>query len=173
MAEKYESFDQRNYESVYLHTGTIIEHPIEKVWPHALNIGKWMSAHGLETVAGEPGKVGHFERVFPRGLSEDLGQPRYHLYGVAEIIPFQLIALEVLPERGGSYGNTREWMSFDSIIFTDLGQRTKLTFHMIDVHLGKGGPDFQKQKKAELEEAGGRLLTQYFENLKQLVAAGP
>jgi hypothetical protein len=168
MQARRESLDHKPYESLYLHTETIIDHPVQKVWPHALNIGGWMSAHRLETVAGEPGKVGHFERVFPRDLTDDVPLPRYHLYGIAEIIPFKLIALEVLPEEGGSYGITRQWMSFDSILLTDMGARTNLTFLMVDAHMGKGDETFHARRRSELETARG-LLDKYFENLKRLI----
>jgi hypothetical protein len=171
MPDLRESLDHRPYESIYMLAETVIDHPVEKVWPHALDIGGWMSAHRLETRNGEPGKVGHFERVYPRDLGDDVPLPRYHLYGVAEIIPLKLIALEVLPEQGGSYGNAREWMSFDSILLNDLGGRTRLTFMLVDVHMGKGEKDFHARRKSELEGARA-LLEQYFENLKQLVSRG-
>lgn len=171
MADGYQSLDEKPYESIYLHVQTRIEHPVQKVWPHALNIGGWMSAHGLETVDGEPGQVGHFEKVVPRKLGTDVPLPHYHLYGVAEIIPLKLIALEVLPERGGSYGKTRQTMSFDSILLEDLGDATGLTFLMVDVYLGKGEPDFCARRKQELNQARG-LLEEYFDNLKRLVERG-
>jgi hypothetical protein len=171
MAERRESLDDRPYESIYMHAETVIDHPVQRVWPHALNIGGWMSAHRLETVSGRAGSVGHFERVYPRDLADDVPLPRYHLYGVAQIIPLKLIALEVLPEQGGSYGNAREWMSFDSILLTDLGDRTHLTFLLVDAHMGRGDPDFHTRRKQELEGARG-LLEKYFENLKRMVAEG-
>lgn len=170
MTETYRTLDDRPYESVYLHAQTIIDHPIEKVWPHALDIGRWMNAHRLEPLAGEPGKVGRFERVHPKGLGEAVGKPHYHLYGIAQIIPHKLIALEVLPEKGGSYGSAREWMSFDSILFADLGGRTQLTFLMVDAHMGRGEPGFHAKRTAELEQARG-MLEGYFENLKRQVEA--
>lgn len=171
MAHGYQSLDEKPYESVYLHAQTRIEHPVQKVWPHVLNIGGWMSAHGLETVAGEPGQVGHFERVVPKTLGPDVPLPHYHLYGIAEIVPHQLIVLEVMPERGGSYGKTRQSMSFDSILLQDLGNATGLTFLMVDVYMGKGEPDFCARRKQELTAARS-LLEQYFENLKLLVDKG-
>jgi hypothetical protein len=113
--------------------------------------------------------AGHFERVHPRSVGAETPLPHYHLYGIAEIIPFKLIALEVLPEKGGSYGEKREWASFDNIVFTDLGGRTQLTFLMVDVYQGKGDEEFHRRQKAKLD--GGRaLLQQYFENLKRLVS---
>jgi hypothetical protein len=171
VTDGYRSLVEKPYESVYLHADTIIDHPVEKVWPQVLNIGGWMSAHGLETVAGEPGKVGHFEKVVPRQLGPDVPLPHYHLYGVAEIIPYKLVVLEVLPEKGGSYGKTRQTMSFDSILLTDLGDKTALVFLMIDVHAGRGEADFLARRKRELKEARG-LLEQYFENLQRLVEQG-
>lgn len=172
MTDQRTRLEHRPYESVYLLAETTIDHPVEKVWPHALNIGSWMSAHRLEPLSGEPGKVGHFERVWPRELPDEVGQPRYHLYGIAAVIPHKCIALEVLPEKGGSYGSAREWMSFDSILFADLGGRTQLIFYMIDAHMGKGEPDFHERRQKELQDVAGKLLVQYFENLKQLVERG-
>ena len=168
MPDHRESLDDRPYESIYVHVETVLDHPVERVWPHALNIGGWMSAHRLEAIAGEPGKIGHFERVHPRNLSDDVPLPRYHLYGIAEIIPFKLIALEVLPEQGGSYGVTREWMSFDSIILTDMGARTNLTFLLVDAHIGRGDSAFHARRSVELAEVRPLMQT-YFQNLKRLI----
>jgi hypothetical protein len=170
MPEQYERLDEKPYDSHYLHAEVILDHPVERVWPHALKIGRWMSAHGLETVAGESGKVGHFERVYPRGLGPEIGLPHHHVYGIAHIIPHKYLALEVLPERGGSYGNKREWISFDGILLTDLGAKTQLTFLLIDVHRGKGSREEYAQRGAEIEGLR-KLLDQYFENLRCLVAA--
>jgi hypothetical protein len=48
-------------------------------------------------------------------------------------------------------------MSFDTILLTELESgRTKLTFMMIDVHMGKGAPDFHQRRREELEEVAGR-----------------
>jgi hypothetical protein len=64
----------------------------------------------------------------------------------------------------GSYGKTRPWLMFDVLQFTDLGGRTRLTFLMIDVQLGKeGAPESQ-------HEGVGQMIRGYFENLKRLVA---
>lgn len=168
MTNGYRSLADRPYGSLYLYVEAIIDHPVEKVWPHALDIGSWMSAHGLETIAGEPGKVGHFERVLPRGVGADVPLPHYHLYGITEIIPLKLIVLEVFPERGGSYGVTKQWMSFDNILLTDLGGRTKVVFLMVDAHLGEHDEEYHQRRKKEVE--GGRdLLNGYFENLRRLV----
>jgi hypothetical protein len=171
MAAEYRSLDEKSYESRYLLLDTVIDHPVERVWPHALNIGGWMSDHGLETLAGEPGKVGHFERVFPKGLGDDIPRPHYHVYGVAEIIPMKYIALEVFRERGGSYGHTRDGMAFDNIVLTDLSGRTKLTFIQIEVHLGerqKNDEAWQQQLQRD-EAIILERLRKYFDNLKQLV----
>jgi hypothetical protein len=168
MTDPYRALDQKPYDSKYVLLETVLDYPIEKVWPQALKIGSWMNAHRLETLAGEAGKVGHFERVHPLKIGADVPLPHYHLYGIEKIIPFKLIALEVLPEKGGSYGETRSWASFDSILFTDLGGKTQLTFYMIDVYQGKGDEAFHQREDAKLERAGD-LLKRYFDNLKQQV----
>jgi hypothetical protein len=168
MTDGYRSLEDRPFGSFYLYVETTLDHPVENVWPHALNIGSWMSAHGLETISGESGKVGHFERVLPRGLPADVPQPHYHLYGITKIIPHKLIALEVFPERGGSYGVTKPWVSFDNILLTDLGGRTRVVFLMVDAHLGPHDEEYNERRAGDVE--GGRdLLNGYFENLRRLV----
>jgi hypothetical protein len=165
----YSRLDQKPYDTHYMLAETIIPHPLEEVWPHALNIGAWMSAHRLESLSGTTGSVGHFERVYPRDLPAETKTPLYHLYGVAHVIPLKYIALEVLPEKGGSYGNYREWMSFDGILLTRLPDiTTHLTFLLVDVHLGKGDHESYEKTRKELDDARP-LLDQYFENLKRLV----
>lgn len=169
---KYKRLDEKPYESQYLCVETIIEYPVEKVWPHALQIGKWMTDHRLETLAGEAGKVGHFERVFMRGIGAEVPEPHYHLYGIAEIIPFKLIAMEVFPEIGGSYGKKREWVMFDSILFVDLGGRTHITFLLVDMQVGRGAGRHRKKMDDEEQEREviRDRLGRFFDNLRQLVS---
>jgi hypothetical protein len=168
MIDHYMSLADKPYESMYMYGDTIIDHPVEKVWPHALNIEGWMSAHRLETLAGEPGKAGHFQRVYPRGIGDDVALPHYHLYGIAEVIPPKLIALEVFPEKGGSYGSTVPRLSFDYILLTDLGGKTHVIFAMVDITLQKDDVEFKKRQEREHEE-GRERLAPYFDNLKRLV----
>jgi hypothetical protein len=167
--DEYRNLSDKPFESFYLYVETVIDHPVAKVWPHALNIGGWMSDHRLDTIAGEAGKVGHFERVYPRNLGNDVPLPHYHLYGVAEIVPQKLIVLEVFPEVGGSYGKTRPKISFDNIFLTDIGGRTHVVFQMIDVQMGRGDKDFAVRRKAELEGGVRSMIERYFENLRRLV----
>lgn len=169
---KYESLAAKPYGSEYLYVETILDHPVQKVWPHALHIGKWMTDHRMETLAGSPGTVGHFERVFPRGIAAEVPEPHYHLYGIAQIVPFKMIAMEVFPERGGSYGKTREWVMFDTILFTELGNRTHIGFLLVDMHLGHEAPkDPRKVQEEEKEREVMRdRLSRFFDNLKQLVS---
>lgn len=165
----YRSLDDKPFESIYLYVDAVIDQPIDKVWPHALNIGSWMNKHDLETVAGEPGKVGHFQKVLPRGLGSDVPLPHYHLYGIAHIVPPKLIVLEVLPEKGGSYGKTRPKMTFDTISLTDLGGRTQIAYLLIEANLGKGPEDFYGRRKAEIESVR-TTIESFFGNLQRLAA---
>lgn len=172
MANGYKKLADKPYESHYVFAETVIDYPVEKVWPQALNIGGWMSDHRLATVDGTAGQVGHFERVFPRGIGEEVPLPHYHLYGITSVIPLKCISLEVIPERGGSYGNTRARMGFDTILLTDIGGKTRLTFLVIDVNLGRTEP---KEGESLPSPAGANdeklheMLERYFDNLKQRV----
>jgi hypothetical protein len=171
MSDHFERLEQKTYDSHYLYVDTTIDHSVGAIWPYALDIGSWMTAHRFESLAGEAGKAGHFVRVLPRGLGNEVPLPHHHLYGIAEIIPQKLIVLEVFPEKGGSYGNERPWVSFDSILFSDLGNTTKVIFLMIDVHLRKGDEEYLQRRKKEIDGARS-LLNGYFNNLRMLVENG-
>jgi hypothetical protein len=166
----YKTLDDKPYQSAYLYHDAIIDSPVRELWPHVLNIGGWMAAHGLETIDGRPGEVGHFERVHPRGLAAGTPEPHYHLYGIAEIVPFKCVALEVFPEAGGSYGNSAKKTSFDTILLSDLGERTHLSFLMIDVLLQpREGDVLHAEDKQQRRERLRSLLDTYFDNLRRLV----
>jgi hypothetical protein len=161
--------DQKPFESHYRYFETTIDHAVEKVWPHALNIAGWMTDHRIVTLAGEPGKVGHFERVFARGIGPQVPEPHHHLYGMAALVPLKYIALEVFPERGGSYGNTREWAGFDGILLVDLGDKTKVIVLLMVVTRGKVEETKTLEEQRQDDEATRAQLESYFKNLKRLV----
>jgi hypothetical protein len=166
----YQSMEQRPYASHYMYVETTIEQPVAKVWPHALNIQSWMTAHRLETITGRSGSVGHLERVYPRDLGCDVKPPHYHLYGVGHVVPSKFIGLEVFPEKGGSYGDEKPWMSFDGIVFVDLGTSTRVIFLMVDVQLEGTQEADRRRREQELSE-GRKLIQSYFENLRTLAAS--
>jgi hypothetical protein len=166
----YTSMEQRPYASHHMYLETTIEQPVARVWPHALDIQSWMTAHRLETISGRSGTVGHLERVHPRDLGSDVALPHYHLYGLGNVVPYKFIALEVFPEKGGSYGDDRQWMSFDGIVFVDLGASTKVIFLMVDVQLEGTQEADRRRREKELSE-GRKLIEGYFENLRKLSAS--
>jgi hypothetical protein len=165
----YTSLGAKPYDSFYLYLETTLNHPISRVWPHVLNIGGWMSAHPLETIDGKAGEVGYFQRVYPAAATSGPA-PNYHLYGISEIVPLKHVVLDVFPENGGSYGNDRPRMSFNTISTTEIDGRTVVGYQMIDVHLGRGGDEFCARRTREMQGVR-ELLLKYFDNLKQLVEA--
>lgn len=167
----YRSFDDRPYDSHYLHAEATIDRPVEAVWPSALDIGSWMSDYRLETIAGEPGKAGFLQRVHPPGIGETVPQPHYHLYGIAHIIPLKLIVLEVFPEKGGSYGKAEEKLSFDSIVLNDIGNVTTINMVVVDAMMGSRRKDSLKDLQSKEVATRERLLS-YFDNLRRLVERG-
>ena len=166
MGDTYRNLQEKPFESHYVFVDAVLDEPVAKVWPHAVHIGKWMNDHKLETLAGEPGHLGHFEKVLPQGLGEEYKPPRHHFYGIAHLVPFKCISLEVFPEKGGSYGSTEQWQMFDHIILTDLGNKTHITFLMQEVHPGPAGG---QQRKLGEEEQMRERSRKYFDILLQLV----
>jgi hypothetical protein len=170
MPERYRSLDEKPFDSHYMWEEIDIDAPVETVFGFALRIGDWMDAHILESVDGVAGHVGHFERVFPRELPSGTGHPHHHVYGIAHIIPNRYIALEVMPERGGSYGETRPWTSFDGITLTDLGDAgTRVVFLLIDSHEGRGTDDSRAERATFIEGMRTQLIVPYLHRLKEQV----
>ena len=171
-AQNIDKFQQKPYYSNYGYTETIIDRPVEKVWPHVLEIAKWMDAHNLETISGEPGKFGHLVKVMPHGLTDKNPLPHYHLYAVAKIIPFKLIALEVFPEKNGSYGGDDKHTSFDTVLLSDIGgKKTKVAFYLTDINWKenpKNGMDPDK-RDAGMQSYMDNKFEQFWVNLKNNV----
>lgn len=165
MGATYRELSEKPYKTHHFLTETVIDRPVEVVWPHIVKIGSWMTDHKLETIAGEEGTVGHFERVWPRNLDDDTAEPLYHLYGIAKIIPERCIVLEVFPEKGGSYGDAfypPEFVNFDAILLTDLGDKTQVSFFGIEVYA-----EHDDAYDKDIHDQIGR----YFENLRELCEA--
>jgi hypothetical protein len=164
------------FASHYLHVAAVIDAPVSQVWPHVLDIESWLQDHELETINGAPGTVGLVQRVRPRGLSEAIPRPHYHLYGIAHVVPERLIVLEVFAEKGGSYGITHDWAMFDYLIVSDKGDKTEVSFVMLDLTLGDAGQrarghnPLSKDKEAESAHTIERLRHN-FGNLKRLVGS--
>ena len=167
MPQTYAGFDERPFDSHYLYTDTVIDYPIDVVWPRAINIPAWMHDHvRYESVSGSPGEVGNLLRVLLRDPGE-LPPPQYTLTGIAHIIPFKLITFEVFPEKGGSYGGEvfpSDYRGFDTFLFTDLGERTKVAFFVVST-------SESKIAIPKSDEARVAAVQKHFDNLRELIAS--
>lgn len=169
MTNRYSRFSERPYETTYVCFDTLVEADVQHVWSCAIDIESWMSEYTLETLDGQRGRVGYFQRVYPPVLAT-MPPPHYHYYGIAEIIPQKLIALETFNEKGGSYGRARDGMHLDLIVFADFGDRTKVTFVFTMIDLGAADPERPSHKPTDTDRARWNArMERYFENLKQLV----
>jgi hypothetical protein len=168
MAQAFRTLAQKPFASHYFYCDAVIDHPVERVWPHALNIASWMTDHRLETIDGASGHVGHFERVWAGDIDPaTTPEPHYHLYGISQIVPHKLIVLEVFPEFGGSYGSMKDSVGFDAMVFTNLGDATSIAFVMIEVETGEDGNN--DEAWAETQEIATERIRRYFDNLRELV----
>jgi hypothetical protein len=174
MTSIYDRLDRKPFGSHYRYFETTIARSVEDVWPHALNIGSWMTDHRLVPLAGEPGKVGYFEQVFAGGVGKDVPPPHHHFYGIAEVVPLKYIALEVFPEVGGSYGDPQQWIGFDGILLIDVGGSTKVVVLLLVVNPEKPEDKAPQSHETDArEDATAIQLNRYFDNLKRLAEATP
>ena len=167
----YSRFSEKPYETTYTCFETTVDARIEHVWPCAVDIENWMSEYRLDTLDGERGKVGYFQRVYPP-VQPTMPPPHYHYYGIAELIPHKLIVLETFNEKGGSYGRTRPGMHLDLIILNDLGGvGTRVTLIMTEIGLGAAADATHvAHKPTDADRARwSARMDRYFENLKRQV----
>jgi hypothetical protein len=180
LAPTYTSVDERPFHTHYVWAEAVLDHPIEKVWEYALDLPLWMGAnHEWEPLAGETGKAGMLWRIWPRrhyvaekGMDPDnLAPPRYHFVGIGKVIRHKLIGVEVWPERGGSYGAAIDpsHRGLDSVLFTDLGERTNVRALFIAVEDPK--PD-QRVDTSEEEQVAANVML-HFENLQKVLGGVP
>jgi hypothetical protein len=180
LESSYQSVDQRPFDTHYVWADADYDHPIEKVWEHAVDIPSWMGAnHEWEPLAGETGKAGMLYRLWPRrhylvesGVEGECPPPHYHFVGIAKVIRHKLLGIEVWPEEGGSYGGLviPSHKGLDSLVFTDLGGgRTNLKGLFIAVEDRK--PDQQIDTSEEENIAANVML--HFDNLRKVIEGTP
>jgi hypothetical protein len=172
IVECYQTLAQKPFESGYLYVDAAIDFPVEQVWAQAVHIGRWMTDHRLMTLAGRPGEVGHFEKVYSADADPQAPPPHFHFYGIAALVPLKCISLEVFPAKGGSYGDTRHWVMFDEILLTDLGSRTHVGVLMIEVDMSATtGAHGEQDPGTGWQEKARARMDRYLQNLREAVQA--
>lgn len=170
IVERYETLAQKPFESVHTYVDAVIDFPVEQVWAQAVHIGRWMTDHRLETIAGTSGEVGYFEKVVVVEADPKAPPPHYILYGIADLVPLKCISLEVFPEKGGSYGDPRRWINFDQILLTDLGSKTHVAVVILHVDVTVP-PRAEQDRGVDWKELLRARLTRYLQNLQAVVQA--
>ena len=150
IADEDKHWRDKEYYDVTYYTDTVIDAPIEKVWPHALNTRAWLNDLHTETVFGEVGTVGHIERVTPPGsLDDDLSLRNYHYDKLTEVIPNRLFTLKVFFEKGGSYCGLNT-MSFDTFMLSEDNGKTRVSMIYNAEHPRHGKTDAEIEKTNRL-----------------------
>lgn len=159
------------YYDVTYYTETIIDAPVNKVWPHALNTKGWLNDLRTETVFGQVGKVGHVERVaHPSIFDDDLALRNYHYDKLTEVIPNKLFTLKVFSEKGGSYGSGEENVSFDTFILTESNGKTKVSLIYNAEHTRGGKSDEEiKRENENMKKAFDKRFVAFWMKLHKLV----
>ncbi|MCT2532376.1 hypothetical protein N2488_04200 [SAR92 clade bacterium H231] len=153
---------------VYFFEETVIDQPVEKVWPHLLNIKGWLNDYGTERLSGEEGKVGLLVKVMPPGIGDEVPLPHNHLYRLATVIPNKLITLKVFSEEGGSYG--MDYTNIDNMLLTEVDGKTKISFigGMEIRRHGMSEKEIQEYAKV-IEDSVPVRFEKFWVNLKRLV----
>lgn len=156
------------------HIDFVLEHPVEKVWPHIVDWDKWMPDKSCEHVSGPKDGVGEIKSI----LTFDDGN-------VVESIQAEIVRLEqerrvayrLLPlgeDAGlGGVDSARGHMIFNT--YSLPGDRTLLAYEsVIEMESRSVGQDEFNSQFAGEESAGhAHWLDSYVPELKRLLAEGP
>jgi hypothetical protein len=160
--------DSDVYNATY-EVDAVFDRPVDTVWKHFIDLGSWVTSHGLENIYGEPRSEGAITKVSFKRVSEFNMPPAHHHYTkIIKMVPRKQYVLKTWSEKGGSYG----WdiVAFDDARFIDLGAKTKVVFNLyiqIKCELAERDP----ASLAKSMEASREGMIANFQRLKGLVEA--
>ncbi len=155
------------------HIDFVLEHPIEKVWPHIIDWDKWMPDKACEHVSGPDDAVGEIKSVltFEDGKVVESIQAE-----IVRLEPQRRVAYRLLPltEDSGlaAVDSARGHMIFN--IYPLPGDRTLLAYEsVIEMESRSVGQDeFDSQFAAEESAGNAHWLDRYVPQLKRMLAEG-
>jgi hypothetical protein len=99
---------------------TVINHPLDVVWPYLLNQATWMTEYRIESVGGERNKEGELKKVMHL-------EPGFEdfFFRTLLLIPFRKFVYKAFTEnRNGSYGFT----GIEALSLNDHGSGSAIIF---------------------------------------------
>lgn len=150
---------------------TLIDRPIDEVWPHLLNMEAWMKDFAIQSVEGEKNRVGELRKVLPRAEPGAMGVEEIHAFyfRTLKVTPCAELAYKAYtPHRGEEY-------SFTGVEVLRLQAVHSATVVMLDVYL-----EFQSERLAEralndfvhqVKEGAGAIWERNFQRLSALATA--
>ena len=169
-SQREQSGSARWYDSA-CYTDTVIEYPIEKVWPHAFNINSWLVGGGFDsqTMAGEQGKAGHLIKILAHGMGDETPRPHYHFCKLTEVIPHRLFTIKGFSEEGGSYGRPQH-RSYENFLLTEENGHTRVSLIYNVERLIETAEDKDRIEAIVRDEKKTFAnMDTYWDKLKQLV----
>ena len=101
---------------------TVIDHPIDVVWPHMLNQAMWMKEYKIESVGGERNKEGELKKVMHL-------EPGFEdfFFKTLLLVPFRKFVYKAYTEnRKGQYGFT----GIEVLSLNDYGSGSTIIFEV-------------------------------------------
>jgi hypothetical protein len=157
--------EDRSVFSGHYEVEVLIDRPVGEVWKSFLDIGSWVTSHGIEEVSGARGTVGSITRVsFKKAKELGLPLPHYHYCKIIQLVPERQYVLKTYSEKGGSYG--RQMTTFDDTRFVAIDGATKLTFN---IYIERKGMDLKKDMGAMNLDDSREGMLKNLNNLKRIV----
>jgi uncharacterized protein YndB with AHSA1/START domain len=155
------------------HIDFVLEHPVEKVWPHLVDWDKWMPDKVCEHVSGPTDAAGEVKSI----VTLQDGEPISTIYGeIVRFEPDRRIVYRILPVREaaglGGIDGARGHMIFN--IYALPGDRTLLAYETVaEMESTSLAQDEFTSQFAEGEVTGNKhWLADYLPELKRLLAEG-
>ena len=150
---------------------TIIDHPVEKVWPHLLDFSSWMTDFEAKPIIG--GRILHREgevlKVTNTAAVKAKLETPYHFSKTLKIRPLEQVGIKVFTAEGGSYGGAN-YQGVDTLSVVDLGGKTLVIFNVYAEFQLPPMTEEERQVRDEQGTAGmEEKILRYWGNLNSLV----
>ena len=171
-ADLHGPVSERLYNSdIFYTTSIIIDRSVQEVWPHFVDIRKWMTDFEFDTIEGEATREGEVFKVtrinnFDKlGLSPSVENP-FHFCKIIRLDSLQQFVVKVFPSKVGGYGGTdNSWCIFDTFSAIDVDGKTHISFSSV----GESDPltvDHNRKKREFSDSYFNEMFGRYWKNLE-------
>jgi hypothetical protein len=151
-----------------------IDRPVGEVWKQLVELGSWVTTHGIERLVGAWDAVGGIVRIYPKGLDDPkslegtglppLPPPHYHYGKLIKLVPERQHLMKAYEAPGGSYG--LKIGAFEDYRLSCVDGKTRVVFNG---YIEYSGPMIAKDPNYITVDSSREAMTKNLANLKRIV----